>query len=67
MKIYDCICLFDELDMLEIRLNILDEHVDFFVIVEANRSFLGVPKPFNFESNQGRFRKWAHKIIYYKI
>lgn len=34
MKIFDCIQFFDENMMLDLRLNILNEHVDYFVIVE---------------------------------
>lgn len=65
--IYDCCYLFDELDVLEIRLNILDPVVDRFVIVEACKGFQGDAKPFNFEKNSARFAKWQHKIIYHKI
>ena len=35
MKKYDIISFNNELDMLEIRLNILNEYVDYFIIVEA--------------------------------
>lgn len=65
--IYDCCYLFDELDVLEIRLNILDPVVDRFVIVEACQGFQGDLKPFNFEANAPRFAKWKDKIIYHKI
>ena len=34
MKIYDCFQFFDENMMLDLRLNILNEHVHKFVIVE---------------------------------
>ena len=37
--IYDCFAFFNELDLLEIRLNALDEVVDRFVLVEATRTF----------------------------
>ena len=35
MKIFDCFSYWDEDLLLELRLNILEKHVDFFVIVEA--------------------------------
>ena len=35
IKIYDIFTFFNELELLEIRLNILDSYVDYFVIVEA--------------------------------
>lgn len=65
--VYDCITFFNELDLLEIRLNILDPYVDYFVIGEGEETFSGIPKPFNFELNQERFAKWSHKIKYLKI
>ena len=39
MKIYDTFMFFNEYDLLEIRLNILDKVVDKFVLVEANKTF----------------------------
>jgi beta-1,4-mannosyl-glycoprotein beta-1,4-N-acetylglucosaminyltransferase len=66
-KIYDIFTFFNELDLLEIRLNILDQYVDFFVIVEATETFSGKPKPLYFEEHKNRFKKWEHKIIHYII
>jgi len=65
--VIDAFMFFNELDLLEIRLNILDEYVDKFVIVEADETFSGKPKPFIFEQNKDRFKKWAYKIIYSKV
>jgi beta-1,4-mannosyl-glycoprotein beta-1,4-N-acetylglucosaminyltransferase len=65
--IYDCFAFFNELDVLEIRLNILNDVVDQFVIVEANKTFTGKPKPFIFENNKDRFLKFLSKIKYIKI
>jgi len=62
--IYDVTQINDELDMLEIRLNILDPYVDYFVIGESTQTFSGKPKPLHFESNQDRFSKWRPKIIH---
>ena len=44
MKIYDCIMYFDEDLMVELRLNILNQYVDKFVIVEATRDHSGKKK-----------------------
>ena len=44
MKVYDCFTFFNELDLLEIRLNELDNVVDYFVLVESKRSFQNKPK-----------------------
>ena len=41
MKIFDCFIFFDEELLLDLRLNILDKHVDKFVIVESQFSHRG--------------------------
>jgi beta-1,4-mannosyl-glycoprotein beta-1,4-N-acetylglucosaminyltransferase len=67
MKIYDCFNFFNELDILELRFNILYEHVDWFVIVESSVTHSGEEKPFYFEENKGRYSNFLDKIIYYKV
>lgn len=57
----------NELDILEIRLNILDPVVDKFVIIEARETFTGIPKPLYFEENKERFKKWLPKIVHYVV
>lgn len=66
-KIYDSFCFFNELDLLELRLNILDPVVDYFVISEASVTHTGQPKPYYFEENKERYAKFLHKIIHLKI
>ena len=41
MKLYDCSMYFDENLMLDLRLNILNEYVDKFIIAEATRDHSG--------------------------
>ncbi|QDK37685.1 N-acetylglucosaminyltransferase [Bdellovibrio sp. NC01] len=60
--IYDCFAFFNELDLLEIRLNTLDSVVDRFVLVEATRTFQKKEKPLFFEQNKERFKPFLHKI-----
>jgi beta-1,4-mannosyl-glycoprotein beta-1,4-N-acetylglucosaminyltransferase len=67
MMVYDCFTFFNELDLLEIRLNILSEVVDKFVIVEADRTFTNNKKPFNFQANRQRYAPYLDKIIYVKV
>ena len=67
MKIYDCFNFFNELDILEIRLNTLKDCVDYFVIVESNITHSGEDKPFYFEENKDRFSEFLDKIISYKV
>ena len=56
MTIYDCFQFFDEEHILDLRLNILDEFVDFFVMVESTTNHQGKPKKLNFDTFRG-FRK----------
>ena len=51
--IVDCFPFFNELDLLEIRLNILKDVVDKFVLVEASKTQTKLDKPFYFEDNKG--------------
>jgi len=67
MSIYDCFLFFNELDLLEIRLNVLSEVVDKFVLVEADRTFTNKSKPFYFEKNKDRYKYFLDKIIHIKI
>lgn len=64
--IVDCFSFFKELDLLEIRLSILDKYVDKFVLTESEETFTGIPKPLYFEQNKKRFEKFLHKIVYIK-
>lgn len=62
--VYDCFTFFNELDILEIRLNILDKVVDKFVLVEATRTHQGKEKPLHFNENKARYAAFANKIIH---
>ena len=62
MTIYDCFQFFNEEIILDLRLNILDEYVSFFVIVESTTDHQGNEKKLNFDIN--KFKKFQKKIIY---
>lgn len=47
-KIIDAFCFFNEIELLEIRLNSLAPYVDTFVIVESDFTHAGNPKPLYF-------------------
>ena len=64
MKVIDVFPFFNELDILDIRLNLLDPYVDCFIISEATKTFSGLEKPLYFEENKERFSKFSHKIIH---
>jgi|GEM_PF-515531 len=63
-KIYDCFPFFNELELLEIKLNELYDHVDYFVLVECSETFSGKPKPLYFAENKQKFSKFLDKIIH---
>lgn len=62
--IWDCFTFFNELDLLEIRLNILKDVVDRFVLVEATRTHSGEDKPLHYELNRERFAAFADRIVH---
>jgi len=62
MKIFDCFMYFDEELILDIRLNILDKYVDYFVIVESIYTHSGDNRELKFDLN--KFKKFKDKIIY---
>jgi beta-1,4-mannosyl-glycoprotein beta-1,4-N-acetylglucosaminyltransferase len=65
--IYDLSYILNELDVLEVRLNILNDVVDKFIIVESETTFSGVPKGFCFDIADPRWEKWRDKIVHYKV
>ena len=62
MAIYDCFQYFNEDHVLDLRLNILNEKVDYFVISESTKNHQGKEKKLNFNINN--FSKFKHKIRY---
>jgi beta-1,4-mannosyl-glycoprotein beta-1,4-N-acetylglucosaminyltransferase len=62
MKIYDCFMYFDEEVVAEVRLNTLNEFVDYFVIVESRFTHKGNRRELKF--NIKKFEKFKDKIIY---
>lgn len=63
-RVYDCFSFYNELDMLEIRLNTLKDAVDYHVIAESPLTFRGQDKPLFFEQNRERYAQFADKIIH---
>ena len=62
MKIFDCFMYFDEEILLDLRMNILNKYVDYFVIVESTFTHKGEERKLHF--NHKRFEKFENKIIY---
>jgi len=62
--IYDGFLFHNELDLLDLRLNILNEIVDYFIIVEGTITHSGKNKELLFERNRDRYKNFLHKIIH---
>jgi len=62
MKIFDCFMYFDEEVVLDLRLNTLNEFVDYFVIVESIFTHKGDKRELRFDHK--KFEKYKDKIIY---
>lgn len=65
--IYDCFTFFNELDILEIRLEELYPVVDKFIIVEGSQTFQGTPKPQYGWENSDKFEKYADKVSWCNV
>lgn len=63
-KIIDCFLFYTELDMLQYRLSVLNDYVDYFVLVEATHTFSGKQKQLLYNENKNRFEKYKDKIIH---
>ncbi|GER41550.1 4-N-acetylglucosaminyltransferase family protein [Striga asiatica] len=56
-RVFDAIIFSNELDLLDIRWHELRPYVAKFVLLEANTTFTGIPKPLYFSRNLKRFSK----------
>ena len=62
MKIFDCFMYFDEEVVLDLRLNILNDFVDYFVIIESTYTHRGDKRKLRFSHE--KFKKFEKKIVY---
>ena len=65
MAIFDCFQYFNEEHIADLRFNILDEFVDFFVIVESTVNHQGRSRKLHFDIN--KYKKFRNKIIYIAV
>ena len=64
MAIYDCFQYFNEDHIVDLRLNILDKYVDFFVISESTKNHQGQNKKLNFDiKNFPKFKKKIKFVV----
>ena len=64
MKIIDCFIFYNELDLLTYRFNLLNDIVDYFIIVESTHTFIGKEKKLVFNENKHLFENFSDKIIH---
>ncbi|MDC0518119.1 hypothetical protein OAN68_03170 [Candidatus Pelagibacter sp.] len=62
MKIFDCFMFYDEELLLDIRMNILNEFVDYFVIVESKYFHNGKERDLRFDIS--KYSSFKNKIVY---
>ena len=62
--IFDCFTFFNELDILELRLQLLYDVVDKFVLVESTKTHSNQDKELYYQNNKHRFSKYQDKIIH---
>ena len=55
--IVDTLLFNDEFDMLDIHLAITEHYVDRWIVLEASRTFSGLPKPYNLTNNLDRYKE----------
>ena len=63
--IYDCFSYWDEDLLLDLRLNILDNYVDYFVIVEGNKTWQNNPKKLRFEID--KFKNSRIRLFMFRL
>lgn len=64
---YDCFTFFNEHELLELRLRLLDDVVDRFILVESDTTHQGQSKPLHFELSRDRYQPWLHKIVHVAV
>lgn len=67
MKVFDLFCFFNEVDLLEIRLELLKDVIDQHVISESNLTHSGKDKPYILEKEWSRYYKYDSKLTYLPI
>ena len=63
-KIYDCITFYNENFLTNLRFEILNNVVDYFIVCESKFDHKGIPKPINFFLTNNKFKdKVRHVVI----
>jgi len=67
MRIFDCFLYSGEKDILNLRLNLMNEYVHKFVIIESSKTFSGLDKKLYFPEHKDYFNDFLQKIEYHQI
>lgn len=62
MRIVDCFSYFNEKELLELRIHLLSDKVDKFIICDANKTHKGTPKPFTCKNTLQELGLFSDKI-----
>lgn len=65
--VFDGFTFFNEIELLELRLQTMDKFVDRFIIVESKKTFTNNDKPLYYEENREKFKQYWKKIKYIVI
>ncbi|KAF4629846.1 hypothetical protein G7Y89_g8295 [Cudoniella acicularis] len=66
-KIYDLIMINTELEWLETRMGQISPYVDYFVILESDKTFTDQEKSLHVRENMDRFKKYHSKMILHTL
>lgn len=67
IPIVDCFPYFNEVELLELRIKLLWDHVDQFIITEGNRTHSGISKPYTCQSVLEKLGLFCDKIKIVKV
>ncbi|GKT41326.1 uncharacterized protein ColSpa_01507 [Colletotrichum spaethianum] len=62
-KVFDLLLINTEIEMLELRLGQMAPYVDYFVILESDKTFTDHPKPLYVKENWDLLKPWHDKMI----
>ena len=62
MKIFDCVTFFQEHRLMNLRFNILNNFIDYFIVCESRYNHQGNKKKINFDKK--KYPKFKNKIIH---
>lgn len=65
--IIDCFPFFNEVELTELRFELLTDVVDYFVVCEANLTHSGKAKPRHFQNSEAKWEPYMDQIVYVDV